>query len=82
MAEGRAQRPALDDLAVVVQPDPRRRRQAVPLVQREPDRVAEWKEDERRVDGEGRQDVEVADPPRLARRPAATFVPRQPELVS
>ena len=67
--EGAAQQLGVcDDLAVVVEPDPGRRRQPVPLVQREPDRVPERGEHERGVDAERRQQIEVGDPPRLARR--------------
>ena len=62
---------------VVVEPDPGLRRQPVPLVEREPDRVPERREHERGVDRERRQQVEVADPPRRAGRLDAVAASRR-----
>ena len=81
--ERRAKLAVVEDLAVVVEADPRRRRQPVPLVQREPDGVPERREHEGGVDGERRQEVEVADAPRRARRldarPRAAAARRPPQ---
>ena len=78
MLEGRAELLVVEDLAVVVEADPGRRGEAVPFVQREPDGVTERNEDERGVDGERGEDVEVADPARRARcLDAARGAPRE-----
>jgi hypothetical protein len=70
----------VEDLAIVVEADPRLRCQAVPRVKREPDRVPERGENERGVDRERREQIEVADPARRARRvdPLAAATPPKP----
>ena len=66
-----------EQLAVVVERRPTRPAVSPSQVeQREPDRVPERREHERRVDREPGQQVEVGDPPGLARRPASRPLPR------
>ena len=62
---------SLQDLVVVVEPDPRPDGQAVPLEERQPGRVEQRPEREQQVEDERRRQVQVRDPARLAGRAGA-----------
>ena len=79
--ERRPQPRVAHDVGVVAQPHPRAEGQAVPAVEGELDRAGQGVEQERGVDQERRQQVEVGDPARLTGRAAAPLARRLPCLL-